>query len=119
MERPRNLGESGRDDRPERDFRSGVQLLDALELSGTRLFPLEATGIKSLDFARHRWQKINISIFRSICLSVFGMSFCMPRLPELLMQSAKRAAVLDERRVAARHTVDRYATVRRMPSGDT
>jgi len=54
MERPRNLGESGRDDRPERDFRSGVQLLDALELSGTRLFPLEATGIKSLDFARHR-----------------------------------------------------------------
>jgi hypothetical protein len=30
-------------------------------------------------------------------LSVFGMSFCMPRLPELLMQSAKRAAVFDER----------------------
>jgi hypothetical protein len=65
-----------------------VQLLDALELSGTRLFPLEATGIKSLDFARHRRHENEYPYISFDIILRSGMSFCMPLLSELLMRGA-------------------------------
>jgi hypothetical protein len=74
-------------------------------------------GHKFLDFARHRRHE-NEYPYILVNIAVRHV-FLHATVARIAVQSAKRAAVLDERRVAARHTVDRYATVRRMPSGDT